>query len=74
MEALTKLGVLSLAGFIISDEFRPTILWNLQSIKRSQNGGASCVLTIGNNACLLPGGGLDSIFGLARQIGSPRSY
>ena len=40
MEALTKLGVLSWAGFIISDEFRPAILWNLQSIKRSQNVGA----------------------------------
>jgi hypothetical protein len=45
MEALTKLSVLSLAGFIISDEFRPAILWNPQSIKRSQNGGASCILT-----------------------------
>ena len=74
MEALTKLGVLSLAGFIISDEFRPAILWNSQSIKRSQNGGACCILTIGNNASLLPGGGLDSISPLARQIGSPRSY
>ena len=67
MEVLTKLSVLSLAGFIISDESRPAILGNLQSIKRSQNGGASCILTIGNNACLLPGGSLDSIFTLARQ-------
>ena len=69
MEALTKLGVLSLAGFIISDEFRPAILWNLQSIKRSQNGGACCILTIGDNACLLLGCGLDSIATLARQSG-----
>jgi hypothetical protein len=46
MEALTKLTVLSLAAFRVSDEFRPAILWNPQSNKRNQNSAASCILTI----------------------------